>query len=758
MNIRGFLAIATVALTLTSLNGAATGRPQSPPAASFAVISGRVEIVGDNSGAPLRRATVTLRSDTGTLTRTFATDANGAFRFDGLAAGNYRVSVEKAGFLCRAIAPTPRTTPGMDSRNAFPELSVTTGSQHVVNFTAERAAALEGRLIEDTGRPLADLAITADRLTGERGQPAGVESYSAKTDDLGRFRIHTLEAGRYRVSFKPPSPASGERLYYPGTEKVEDAGIIDIASGQTIGNLTFAVATASLPAMAAEAMANQELDASSAPTRGGTWGQISGRVTRADFGQPIPNVAVKLSMGGVLVRTTWTDGAGEYSFRRVMAGNYQIAVSADGYVNTPPGGTRFTVADGERAKKELVMIALVAIEGRVVDEFGEPAPGVVLRVFSQAPAVNRLETRPTPITPGTTDDRGWFRISGLVAGDYQLVALPEPFARSGPAAFPITAAPLQLTAGNDVHGVSLVVPSVSTTAITGTVTDTAGRRVPKALVTLSPAIDGPVQASLRAPGNVDANGNFVFSNVPVGTYVVEGKNGPFETGSVTITAPVDPFAVTLKALPTARGRVVFEGGVPRQVSPQMSEIVRHSMLRFVPVGGRIEEAIMLGRPGVVASDWTFQISGLSSPGLIRTNEEILGFSLARVVVNGRDVTDVPYDPQSGDVEGIEVVLTNRVGGITGMVDDFNGDPISVVVFGADGDSWPYLSRTLRTFSTTLKGAFTERGLLPGRYFVIAVSSTTARNTPEALAALRSRATQVVVTEGADTPVRLSIVK
>ena len=742
MNVRGFLAIATVAMTLTSLTGATAGR-QSQASSGFAIVVGRVEIVENNFRAPLRRATVTLRSESGTLTRTTATDANGAYRFDGIAAGNYRVTVEKAGFLS---APTTQ--------------AVASGSQHVVNFAAERAAAIEGRFIEDTGRPIADLVVTADRLANDSGQPTLGRSYSAKTDDVGRFRVHTIPPGRYRISATPPSPASGARVYFPGTEKVEDAAVLEIVPGQAVENLTIAVATGLLPAIAAEAMATQELEALSAPTRGGNWGQITGRVTRADVGQPIANAAVKLSSSsGALLRTVWTDGAGEYSFRRVMAGGYQLVVSADGYMTTPAGSTRITVADGDRMKKELVLVPLSAIEGRMVDEFGDPAPGVSLRIAPQAAAVNRPETRPTSSMTGVTDDRGWFRVSGLLAGDYIVVALPEPFARSGPAAFPITPTPIQLAAGSDVHGVTLVLPAVSTTAISGTVTDMTGRRMPKALVTLSPVMDGASPAFLRAQANVDANGNFVFPIVPSGTYVVEGRTGAFEVGSVTITTPVEPFALVLKALPTARGRVIFDGGVPPHVTASMAEIVRHSMLRFQPMGVTAEEAIAAARPGVIElPDWTFLIRGLSSTGVIRVNEGFLGWSLARIVAHGRDITDMPFDFQSGDVEGIEVVLTKRVGGITGTINDFGIDPITVVIFGADGDSWAYLSRTLRVFSPTLKGAFSATGLLPGRYFAVAVRSGMPRSSPEALAALRSLATLVTVTEGADTPVRLSIVK
>jgi len=739
-----FAAVALMVTALAPLIDAAAGRQQTRSSAASGAIGGRVEIVEINLRAPLRRATVTLRKDSGELTRTTATDADGLYRFDGIPAGNYRVSVEKAGFLCEAPATQ----------------AVASGARVVVNVVAARAAAIEGRVIEDTGKPIAELTVTAERLADTGGQPTAERSYSAKTDDLGRFRVHTLPAGRYRVSTTPPSPASGARLYFPGTEKIEDAGILPIAAGQTADNLTFVLTTGSLPAIAAEAMATQELETLSAPPRGGTWAQITGRVTRSDAGQPIANAAVKLSSsGGVLLRTAWTDGAGQYSFSRVIPGTYQLVVAADGYARTPGSSDRITLADGERLKKELLLTPLVAVEGRVVDEFGDPAPGVVLRASpQQATIVNSADVRPTPTMTGLTDDRGWFRISGLLAGNYNLTALPEPFARSGPVAFPITSTPLQLAAGIDVHGVNLVLQAVLTTVISGTVVDAAGRRLPRALVTVSPLIDGSSNGLARAPANTDANGKFVYPYVPAGTYLVEAMGQEaLETGSVTITTPAEPFDLVLKPLPTARGRVTFDGEAPPEIKPQLREVLLHSLIRFQPIG-TTNEVIRFGRYGVVEPDWTFQIPGLSSAGVIRGR--FMDWILARVLVQGRDITDVPYDFQSGDVDGIEVVLTRRVGDITGTVHDEGkaADRIGVFVFGADGDSWPYLSRTLNSGQTNELGVFSIDGLLPGRYFAIALRPGTPRSTPEDFAALRPFATPVVVSAGADTSIKLTIIK
>jgi hypothetical protein len=740
---------AAVALILTALAHPTALSQQTRTSSGSGSIGGRVEIVETNLRAPLRRATVTLSVESGALTarspgpRTTATDADGLFHFDGLPVGNYRLSVEKAGFLCEASGIQP----------------VANAAQVVVNFVAVRAGALEGRLIEDTGKPIADLAVMVERLADTNSQTAA-KSYSAKTDDLGRFRVHTLPAGRYRVSATPPSPSSGARLYYPGTEKIEEAGVLAIAAGQSADNLTFVVATGSVPAIAAEAMATQELQALSAPARGGTWAQISGRVTRTDVGQPIANAAVKLSSsGGVLLRTAWTDGAGEYSLSRVIPGTYQLSVSADGYARAPGSDDRITVADGARLKRELRLTPLTSIEGRVLDEFGEPAPGVFLRVSPQTAVVSPMESRPASTMTGLTDDRGWFRVSGLPGGNYNLIALPEPFARSGPATFPITSVPLQLVAGNDVHGVSLVLQTAPTTVISGTIVDAAGRRVPKANVTLSPIFDGQSKGIFRASANADANGNFVYPHVPPGTYLVEGRGPePFELGSLTITTPSEPFVLALKPLPTARGRIVFDGGPPPEIKPQLRELVLRSLIRVQSIG-TAEEPIRFTRYGVVESDWTFLIRGLSSAGLIRTDEEALNWTLARVVMNGRDITDVPYDFQSGDVDNIEVVLTRRVGGITGTVQDGDkpADPVAVVVFGAEGDSWPYLSRTLRAVQPQA-GVFSVSGLLPGRYFAVAVRPGVPRSGEEALRALRSLATPIVVSEGADTTIKLSIVK
>jgi len=72
----------------------------------------------------------------------------------------------------------------------------------------------------------------------------------ATTDDLGRFRIHTLPAGDYYVSSSnsvptvvPPAtePLGLFRYYYPGTPRIDEARQISLAAGQDVTNLDFRV-------------------------------------------------------------------------------------------------------------------------------------------------------------------------------------------------------------------------------------------------------------------------------------------------------------------------------------------------------------------------------------------------------------------------------------------------------------------------------------------------------------------------------------
>jgi hypothetical protein len=135
-----------------------------------------------------------------------------------------------------------------------------------------------------------------------------------------------------------------------------------------------------------------------------------------------------------------------------------------------------------------------------------------------------------------------------------------------------------------------------------------------------------------------------------------------------------------------------------------------------------------------------------------------GWALARVRHEGRDITDTPFDFQSADVRGLEVVLTNRVGSVSGTVIS-GGQPAAktlVVIIGADDTSWTYLTRTMINAMTDDKGRFAWGALVPGRYLAVVATGDMRLADHASLLALRSLGVPFTVSERANTVVNLNV--
>jgi hypothetical protein len=399
---------------------------------------------------------------------------------------------------------------------------------------------------------------------------------------------------------------------------------------------------------------------------------------------------------------------------------------------------------------------------------------VVLQVTRQIDAAGIARFLPGAggafATTGPTDDRGWFRASGLFPGDYYLLAVPEPFDRSGPAGFATTFFPgtasvdaaraVHIVAGMDAYDVGFNLVAARTATVSGVATDAAGRPASKTQVLLLPTHNGEVRAMIMARTTAATDGSFRYRDVPEGAYVLQGMAaGQFGSSPVTVAAAPDgaprPVALTLRPLATARGRVVFEGGASPPAPGTGGISFQPTDFTSGPAGSnRIASA--------TAADWSFQVPNLAWHGVLRWSATSTrpAWVLSRVMLQGRDITDTPYDFQTADVNGLEVVVTNRVGSVSGTVVS-GGEPVpeaGVFILGADSAAWTYFSRTLRTGRTNEHGAFNLTGLLPGRYLAVAMSSRNPPVDPNSIVALRSLATPIVVVEGANAALTLTIVK
>jgi hypothetical protein len=200
----------------------------------------------------------------------------------------------------------------------------------------------------------------------------------------------------------------------------------------------------------------------SAPPRAAGTAVIVGRVVDADSGAPVPGAIVELnvtpprtasggdstitlnnvqSQGGFVTigmgpgnaTRVLTGADGQFAFRDVTAGRGDFDVTAQGYLGgayhqlRPDGqGQPLDITDGQRISDVVLkMWRNGAISGRLTDEAGDPVVGArvqVMRRSSMGSAAGQWQLI-VGAQGHQTDDRGMYRVAGLLPGDY-LVAVP----------------------------------------------------------------------------------------------------------------------------------------------------------------------------------------------------------------------------------------------------------------------------------------------------------------------------------------------
>jgi hypothetical protein len=157
-------------------------------------------------------------------------------------------------------------------------------------------------------------------------------------------------------------------------------------------------------------------------------------------------------------------------------------------------------------------------------------------------------------------------------------------------------------------------------------------------------------------------------------------------------------------------------------------------------------------PGFASADGTFAIEHVRGRATLEIASLPEGWSVKSVRARNREVTDQPTDFGEGTVEGIEIVVTNRVTQLFGRVSDSRGNGVvgyTVVVFPEDRDRWIVPSRLVRGVRSGSDTLFEIRGLPAGRYSAVAVDSLAknAWNDPNVLELLSSSGTPFQLEDG-----------
>src|SRR6478752_1602219 len=171
-------------------------------------------------------------------------------------------------------------------------------------------------------------------------------------------------------------------------------------------------------------------------------GRIAGRVLTADTGRPVARARVFINAaemtGG---RGAQTDADGTYEFTELPAGRYTVNVSKTGFITLSYGqrrplqaGTPLQLADGQQLGGiDFRLPRGSVIAGHVMDETGDPMPGITVQAMRYQYAQGNRQLMPAG--NAQTDDQGAFRVWGLNPGDYYVSAQSRTFnfgGRGGP--------------------------------------------------------------------------------------------------------------------------------------------------------------------------------------------------------------------------------------------------------------------------------------------------------------------------------------
>ncbi len=146
-----------------------------PPTTGSLVLAGRVITGSGPDARPVRHARVTLSGGSLKTPHLGDTDPKGAYRFDHLAAGTYRVSVQKPGFVKMDADATPDET-----------------------LTMVRGGAIEGIVADANGDPVMNAAVSALQ-PGGAGAP---DSCPGRAPTISAAIVFTVSM-RVSTSFRP---------------------------------------------------------------------------------------------------------------------------------------------------------------------------------------------------------------------------------------------------------------------------------------------------------------------------------------------------------------------------------------------------------------------------------------------------------------------------------------------------------------------------------------------------------------------------
>jgi hypothetical protein len=323
---------------------------------------------------------------------------------------------------------------------------------------------------------------------------------------------------------------------------------------------------------------------------------ITGRVV-TESGQPLQGVnVVARSVDVSTAQRTSTDSEGHFKLQQLDAGLYKLSANLPGYVSD----------DQETGSNDLgafyrpgntVTLTLVkggVITGVVTDTSGEPVVAVTIRAFRVRDAEGRKLSAAGISQSRMTDDRGYYRIYGLLPGSYivaaggqgQYFGMVNPFANDAPTFAPAstrdTAAEIMVDSDQEAE-VNIRYRGEPGQAISGKLTG--------ALTPLSDTAirlrDIEARVTIASTPPIGEDRTFQLTGVPDGEYEIAAIGTDTHKVNIQASSPrrvrvkgADLTGLELFVAPmgSISGRVVFEPHATLNCGSRRDSVMRETML------------------------------------------------------------------------------------------------------------------------------------------------------------------------------------
>jgi hypothetical protein len=519
-----------------------------------------------------------------------------------------------------------------------------------------------------------------------------------------------------------------------------------------------------------------------APAPTGT-ASLAGTVVADGTGTPLGHATVALigTRTGVL-KVTSTNRDGQFSFTALPADRYTVGASKLPYLGGVAGarrparpGSPVVVADGAAVRDLTIRLPLgAAISGTVYDEKGTPVPTTAVSVQQRRTQNGERLLVNVPGGNVVADDRGHYRVHGLVPGEYvvsvvamhrtapwvrvltdsevdealagrplatvEMASAPGSLAQSplAPVFYPGTtriadAGGVLLAAGEERQNIDVRLESALPSRIEGVVSTADGSPLPQVSVIMTTAA-GSSPMSLGATVRPAADGRFSIQPQPPGTYILTARAAgarPLVAVATVEAGGVDVTGVQLVLQPpmTVPGRLVTTSTTrPPSLAGHRFQLAPLSVALRGPGGPQMAPSTATGQ---------FQITNLMPGRFVFTGTPFFGASGDSVVwgvetvsIDGADITDRAFDiAAETPPKEVVVTLTDRWQEIAGRVTNSEGDGVSdytMLAFPVDEAYWLHNSRRIVTTQPAGDGRYQLGGpgpaLLPaGEYFLAAVT-------------------------------------